>query len=398
MQQLSAYSCIEYSIPNMPKILQFDLNSNLLSSNQERFYLMIKSLLEEHFPEVAKGINQGGISKSIYKEPSLVYELMINEGSGINVNMLFGYSGKQRIQEITSDNQGIIYLPKIGYVERKPNSKYTVEYKDGRIYFHNQIQHFENIQVSGFEVIPICPKIFINNQKAAFNQEVLGTISKHIHQLESAIEIIKNEIPHFFDLIQETTRHFCIYNATGADSFASINYHGTCFINTYDKKQSVIFFLDDISHQCGHVIYNMLTIETDEYLNYPKTEKLNFFTKNMNDGRTIYSAFHGLFTYTCILNTLSNVIDLNYFSEEDRFEILARMGFYMGKFGADLHHFHEKGILTQNGEFFFNQFVEGYKMIYNKFINVLQDFKYHNQPYVFDMDTFREINKFQIFE
>lgn len=170
-------------------------------------------------------------------------------------------------------------------------------------------------------------------------------------------------------------------------------HHGTAYFNTENKIQTPVFFIDDIAHQCGHIIFNVLTLDTPKYLKVPKDHSLKNYSTNPGEMRGAYGAFHGLFTYTCILDALDEVLQSQYFTDKNlRFEALGRIGFYLHKFYLDLKLMNNPEILTDAGLDFHRQFNEGFQEILARYKKEIQGFDYSNQPYTFQYDRFKESN------
>lgn len=175
-------------------------------------------------------------------------------------------------------------------------------------------------------------------------------------------------------------------------------HHGTAYFNTENKLQTPVFFIDDIAHQCGHIVFNVLTLDTPKYLKVPKDHPLKNYSTNPGEMRGAYGAFHGLFTYTCILNALDHVLQSQYFTDENlRFEALGRIGFYLSKFYLDLKLMNNPEILTEDGLDSHRQFQEGFELIANQYGKEVRKFDYNNQLYTFQYDLFLEVNAISTF-
>jgi hypothetical protein len=105
----------------------------------------------------------------------------------------------------------------------------------------------------------------------------------------------------------------------------------------------------------------------------------------------VYGAFHGLFTYTCILHSMDRILEKG----DDSLmvsEALGRIGFYLNKFKIDLVNLDNPKILTDEGMNFHAQFQDSYEYIYAKYNRQIVGFDYSNQPYTFQYDLFKKIN------
>ena len=227
----------------------------------------------------------------------------------------------------------------------------------------------------------------------SFHEPVEDTLYKNEDALSVATTFLQKQLPNFWSLIASVTREFVVFSSPDHNSFAGIMHHGTAYFNTENKIQTPVFFIDDIAHQCGHIIFNVITLDTPKYLKVPKDHPLRNYSTNPSEMRGAYGAFHGLFTYTCILHALDEVLQSQYFTNENlRFEVLGRIGFYLHKFYLDLKLMDNPEILTDAGLDFHRQFSEGFQEILARYKKEIQGFDYSNQPYTFQYDRFRESN------
>ena len=383
-------------------LLAFELNRMQLEENQFRFSAMIFSFIEKNLPLLAGKIASGEVSEEIIIDPLMAYLIVSgHHDQEVLKQLVFGYTVHKKDKEslsLMSDQFGCVYVPNLGHFTAKANAAITLVYlSTSNQYVVDGLPiSFQSIDSQYFIIYTVSPLIMEENKEKQLNTAILATIDQHIPNLEKGLDCMQHQVPEFLEVIKNTTDYLSIYSAQHANSFASINYPATAFLNTYGEHQNMIFFLDDMAHQCGHVIFNMLTIDTNEYLAVPKTALLQKFTGNMVDQRTVYGAFHGLFTYTCILHTLTQVLNQANLQEETEMELLGRIGFYMTKFKVDLQNMSTKGILTHKGKHYLEQFMAGYKLVFRKHAAVTTSFNYQNQPYIFCFDRFKAMNSLTV--
>src|SRR4029077_13343896 len=94
---------------------------------------------------------------------------------------------------------------------------------------------------------------------------------------------------------------------------------------------------------------NALTQEKERFLGRPAVTPLRDCCPDQDDPRTLYSAFHGLFTYSTILWILTACAMREESSDRQRHEALGRIAFYLNKFAIDLAHLRAPGLLTADG-------------------------------------------------
>ncbi len=269
----------------------------------------------------------------IFLEPSLLCYFLspVEKEKKITLQQsLFGYissSNRQSTLKLKSDLFGLTNIPNLGYLKTKP-------FEERDWHFDEIIEVLVNNRFLNDSSIRLC--LHPTDQLAwveniSFNEPTTQTLASNITALNEACRFIQDFIPAFWKLIEIVTREFVVFNSPNHNSFAGISHHGTAYFNTEDKNQTPVFFIDDISHQCGHIIFNALTLDYERYLRVKKDKALSEFIDDKKDPREVYGAFHGLFTYTCILYSLEKLLDSTW-NEKYKGEAIGRLGFYMNKF------------------------------------------------------------------
>jgi hypothetical protein len=307
---------------------------------------------------------------------------------------LLGYVSKEvNLLEpilVKADQFGLANLPNIGYIHTLPNQTLRLS--------KNEIlaQLIPNTYVTDSS-IRLCwhpTDLLAHQANISFDEPIEQTQQKNQLSLAEAVTFFRAHTPDFWRLIETVVRELVVFSSPpNHHSFAGIRQHGTAYFNVENKPQTAVFFIDDMAHQCGHVIFNALTLDTAKYLRVDKEHPLKDFTKKSWEIRSVYGAFHGLFTYTTILHSLDKVLDAEAaFSVAARHEALGRIGFYHQKFGIDLVSMDNSNILTEEGMAWHKQFAAGYMYICQKYQHVLASYRYTNQPYTFQYDLFSALN------
>ncbi len=334
-----------------------------------------------------------------FLEPTLICYFLsdLDKTYKIPLNqILLGYISKENRPKslfLKADKFGIVNLPNLGYLKAQPNS--LIKYNLSNIYeniISNQFVKDSKIRLCLHPTDPLG-----YSESIIFHEEIEQTLSKNIKSLESAVFFFQNYLKDFWKVIEDVTREFVVFSSPNHNSFAGINHHGTAYFNTENRFVSPIFFIDDIAHQCGHVIFNVLTLQTADFLKIPKHTLLRKFTNEIDENREVYGAFHGLYTYTTTVISLSKAIDeKEIFEEELVVEIKARLGFYMQKFQTDLKTMKNEDILTDLGMKYYDTFSEAYESVKENHNSKFNHFNYNNQPYVFDFEIFKQENNIQL--
>ena len=332
----------------------------------------------------------------IFLEPSLFCFFLshVDNKSKIQLEqILFGYiKDEMRPNKliIKSDIFGIVNLPNLGYLKIVPN---TLIKKPSKFIEQNLISN----TFATNSKIRLClhPTDHFSNQSNGvfFDEPIELSLNNHINELNLAVVFFQKKMINFWNLIISCTREFVVFSSPNFNSFAGIQNHGTAYFNVEKTKKSVVFFIDDIAHQCGHIIFNAITLDTESYLKVNKDFPLKNYTSNPQELRGVYGAFHGLFTYTTILFSLNTFLSDKSNSDEVLIhEALGRIGFYLSKFKHDLKIMNNSDILTEKGLEFRKQFEDSFWIIYDKWHKSISKFDYSNQPYIFQYQIFVALN------
>lgn len=379
------------------KILTFDFDNSEFLSSINDFGTIIRERLEAQENELVQQLLQG-IDKEVFLEPSLSTYLLAQDEPDVNdiIQVLWCYSDRKEIAleiEVRSDRNGIIYLPRIAYYKGAPDTVYKVVYHNGTVAFTDEAvngtrEAFTYIGDSGIRLAKHVPPFLTSVIPAEFSSNSYEQAAQTLPKLENALDAIHALCPDLYDAICACTKELFVYDDAASNSFATIFSYGTGFINMEGQDMSDLFFIDDIAHQCGHVVYYAVTLRTNQYLKVQRNTPLKLFTGVENDTRELYGAFHGLFTYTTILACMDRFLDRNDITQDERDEALARVGFYMNKMRLDIAYLCSTAILTARGFSFMDAFRAGYDYIYTRYKKELQEYQYINQPYNFDMEVF----------
>lgn len=304
--------------------------------------------------------------------------------------ILFGYISEEKrplFLNVKADLFGLVNLPNLGYIRANP-------YEVLELSIQQVQQRLVSSQFVEKSSIRLCfhpTNLLASQGSIKFDESVEQSLCNHHKQLTLATSFYQKHLSCFWQLIESCTREFVIFSSPNYNSFAGIQNHGTAYFNVENTRKSVVFFIDDIAHQCGHIIFNVLTLNFETYLKVPKDSPLSTHTSNPQELRGVYGAFHGLFTYTTIL------VSLNVFLEKSTdsiflHEAIGRIGFYLEKFEFDLKLMNNSLILTQKGLEFRKQLEDVYLQIHSRWYSEISNFDYSNQPYVFQYNLFNELN------
>jgi hypothetical protein len=153
-----------------------------------------------------------------------------------------------------------------------------------------------------------------------------------------------------------------------------------------------ICFVEDIAHQAGHVLFNALTLAKERFLLINPDTPLGGPHGNDGESRTVYSAFHGMFTYVTIGEALAALLERYALDARQAHEALGRLGLVLRKFHHDLALLDRAEFWTPLGRRCWRHFQSIFADLQARYAPLTRSFDYSNQPYVFNYHRFAELN------
>ncbi|MBE9490302.1 MAG: hypothetical protein IMY67_08425 [Bacteroidetes bacterium] len=162
--------------------------------------------------------------------------------------------------------------------------------------------------------------------------------------------------------------------------------------------ENLIYFIEELIHQGSH---NYLYYVVHNRKDYFKIDVNNLimrdFTKQQWDYRSIYGAFHGLFTVTQRVECFDKLLTQNIFSGREKHELLGRLTDQFSRFrtGLELLDFNEA--YTEKGIQFYNELDTKCGSILKKYARLKKEFNLSNRDLDFRYDDFCKLNPFEDF-
>jgi hypothetical protein len=234
-------------------------------------------------------------------------------------------------------------------------------------------------------------RFFVDNSSAPEDIEVAGTTRDHYRHLIRAFALLHRYCPDFWEEVAFVTRYIMLFRAHLPNSFATLSAHGAAFFNVTEDCDEV-FFLEDIAHQCGHVLFNAFTLQKERFLARDPMTPLADLSGPPGETRKLYSAFHGLFTYTSIGRVLSTCLERQAFDDRQAHEALGRLGFVLRKFKLDLALLNQFSVFTPTGWRCYRIFSTVYDDLQGRYAPLVNPLDYGNQAYVFSYQRFDDRN------
>jgi hypothetical protein len=322
--------------------------------------------------------------------------------------ILFGYIAEHLMPAeipVYTDRRGIVDLPGIGYLRTNiKDEELRLFWKGGLencVLKHGdrlvEYVYEAPIMVKGTSVEvcrynhPLLERLFVDEAGDRVDVDIEQITRRQIDHVSKAFQIIRQQLPDYYEQMVTVTKRIVIYSGARPYSFATLSAHGIVFLNS-SAEDDEPFFIEDLIHQCGHLIFNALTLEPQQFLRIAPRTPLKDLTGDERDTRDIYTTLHGVFTAAWMNRCMDRCCDSSLFSPRQRHELLGRFALILTRFGCDLRNLTGDGIFTERGQFLLSWFAWVYCEIVGKRYDLLAPLDISNQPYCFSYESFQMLN------
>jgi hypothetical protein len=185
--------------------------------------------------------------------------------------------------------------------------------------------------------IPLLKQFYFNTENELLDVEIEKITQNHTNNITKAYNLIKEYVPTQYELIEKYAPKCVIFNVDTyqRNSFATLSAQGIGFYNAYQEDYDEVFFVDDIAHQTGHVIFNVMIYEAKLFFKKDKNTILEII--NLPDGtfvenRDLHVIFHALYTYYTSFLCLDACLENNVWVGKQKHEAMGRIAFYIIKY------------------------------------------------------------------
>jgi len=377
-----------------------------IAEGQHFFADIIKTLLYKSDPDLFKLLDF--YDDEPFLEPLLFAYFNSKESPIKPKQILFGYLEDELRPEIVNvfaDESGIVYLPNIGYfvtnlankelalIWDRSSKSYSLTYNDQPVnYSYDPIIRVEGTRIELCRYNhPLLAGLYTDTKGNVVDVEIQDSTRRHIPHLNTAFRILKTQYPHYYEDILAVTKKIVVFEGKNVNSFATLSAHGIAFLSS-NRTDDEVFFIEDLAHQCGHVIFSALTSEKKAYFRADPDTPLKFLSKNPRETRTVYVTFHGLFTEAAMSEALDICYENDMFSGKQKHELAGRIAFILTRFSHDLANLAHSELFSEKGILLFNDFRQVFLELSQKRQDLLRKCDTSNQPYNFSYEKFVELN------
>lgn len=281
----------------------------------------------------------------------------------------------------------IAYLPKMGYYkkgEQKPNE--TILLKND----------FEVVK----QIHPVLEKYFVEFYKGhVYNQNPHhnSVWEDNYNELFQAIDLIKNHIPDFYKEFIFANRKIYLHDNPKILNFTSVETLGMLYFYVIGKN-NLVYFIEELIHQGSHnYLYYIIHNRKDYFKIDVDNLIMRDFTKQEWDYRTIYGAFHGIFTVSQRVKYFDVLLTKNVFKGREKHELLGRFTDQFSRFRTGLELLNLEEVYTQKGINFYNQMDKECASILKKYEKLKTEFDLTNRDVDFRYEDFCKLNPYEAF-
>jgi HEXXH motif-containing protein len=300
-----------------------------------------------------------------------------------------------------TDTSGIAYLPNLGYVSTRSPSMWltaawdaadgivALEDENGRavpfafrprsLLADSTIELFEQSN-------PLLDATFLDVDGAPLAEPVPSAGLAHGPRVARALALLGEHTPRYADLLRRATRGVFAFRYPRVNSFATLNAHGVVFF-TVSERDDEVYYVDELTHQCGHVIFNAISVRRRELFVADPDVPVDA----RRDTRSLYTVLHGLYTERAMVECLRRLDERSVFRGRQAHELRGRLAFIVRKMQVDVANTRRPDLFTPLGE----DLVAVFRATYERAERERADLFHHDlkgQPYNFDYALYAERN------
>jgi HEXXH motif-containing protein len=349
------------------------------------------------------------VDQDVFLEPLLFAHFAVNQPSIPLPQIVVGYADaamRPEAVEVRSDAAGTIYLPRIGY--------FLTEARDRTLVLHWDADTGRASVLDGdtpidfrFEELPTIPgtDIEVCRHGVPMLADVIAAARTHgpefsvvddrpdghLDHLATAMEIIRARWPTYHAQILSTVRQVVLFRSATLNSFASVSVHGVACLNV-SARDDEVFFVEDLLHQCGHVMFNAATARRKEYVAVDPDLPIGPFNGHPDDSRSVYVVLHGMMTEFAMVHGLRLCDERGTFGGRKAHELTGRLAFIAHKALSDMSSLANASLLTAKGRSLYETFAAAFERMRRERADLLTGYTMANQPSSFSYDVFTRLN------
>jgi hypothetical protein len=211
-------------------------------------------------------------------------------------------------------------------------------------------------------------------------------------QLGSTFVLLGRICPDYLDQIKSVIRKIVFFECNELPSFAPSGLSGCVYLNCWEANSEVAFIAGITACTAG-LQFNLLTQDRNGFFRtHPEELCLNGYPKCKNSKRTIWQAMKELFISTSLTAVLESCYRSKLFSGPVQQELAGRLAHNRDKYEGYLDAFEQKELLTDQGIAFYREMTIQRAEIYASLEEALAGIRVHNHSLLFNWKLFKQMN------
>lgn len=358
---------------------------------KSKFSEVIQVLLYKEVPEIF--VDSNFLDEALFSEPLLFAFFNQREKSAqskaVLLEVISGYLHKTlRVQvEHLFNKTGIAFLPELGYYNRQGVKVDSVL----------KIDHLEVMKSSS----PLLNVYFTESYRGRTidSDPIYSSRWKEgYNDLHKCIFLLKKHLPIFYQEFTFSCKRIYLHDNPKILNFTTIETLGMLYIYVLGNN-NLIYFIEELIHQGSHnYLYHIMFNKRDFFIVDAENTLMRDLTLQQWDYRTLYGAFHGLFTVSRRLTCFDKLLSEEVFTGRQKHELLGRMADMFTRFKTGLELIDHAKIFTDQGYEFYKKLTEESTNILSKYSLLTREFDLSHRDLDFRYDEFCKDNSYEDFE
>lgn len=381
--------------------------ADAVAGGQDHLARTLRALVYQADPDLFEVLDE--TSGEVFLEPLLFAYFVVKRPRVSLPQVVLGYvdaSLYPDAMEVQSDAAGTVYLPRIGsFLTGAPDRTLVLRWDpdprraallDGDVPVAFRFEEIPRIPGTRIEIgrhgSPLLTDLAAESSPQGADFRV---VDERAHgwadHLARAMEILRAQWPAYHRLIEATVRQVVLFQSESLNSFATVSAHGIAFLNV-SARDDEVFFVDDLLHQCGHVMFNAATARRKDYVAVDPETPIGSFHDHPDDDRPVYVVLHGAFTEFAMVHGLRLCDEHGVFSGRQAHELRGRLAFISQKTAIDLRNLAPASLLTPAGRALYETFRAAFERLRHERPELLSGYSMAGQPYNFSYELFARAN------
>lgn len=381
--------------------------ASALPQGQAALEAAMRTLVQREQPAIADALARS--PSDTFLDPLWFAYYYAKEPPLLLPQLAFGHVApalRPRAFPLDTDERGVAYLPGYGYLVthrrlRPLEARWDPATLQLTLHDDTTPVSYERVEarcVAGSSIAippfgnPLYDLTYTDAEGLPVNEPIASCGSLHAPALALALALIDEHQPAYAALLRQAVREVFVFQRPNVNCFATLNAHGTVFLNAGPEEDEV-FFVDELVHQCGHVIFNAVTVRRPDFFEVDPDLTLHELGLSQHplEVRNLYTVFHGLYTESVMVRCLRALDERRVFCGRRAHQLRGRLAFIARKMAIDVAYVRQPGLFSPLGESLLDAFRATFDGVRSERPDLFAD-DLRGQPYNFDYALYARRN------